>query len=81
MTLYNTYTLESKAEDDIDPQKVSTYDKVNKMKRAMKCHAPLIPQYMESKNYKGKGLRKNEQGIEELPRNMIKSNEGKSGLG
>lgn len=36
---------------------------------------------MESIRYKGKGLRRNEQGIEELLLNIFQSNEGKSGLG
>lgn len=36
---------------------------------------------MESTRYKGKGLGRNEYEIEELPRKMFNSNEGKSGLG
>lgn len=36
---------------------------------------------MESKRYKGKGLGKDEQEIEELPIKIFDSNEDKSGLG
>lgn len=36
---------------------------------------------MESTNYKGKGLVKNEQGIKESPAKIFESNEGKNGWG
>lgn len=56
---------------------MATYAKANKKVRVMQCHASLIPQYMESRWYKGKGIGKYNQRIEELPTNMFKSNLGK----
>jgi len=47
----------------------------------MRCHAPLIPQYMESIKYKGKVLGKNEQGIKELPAKMFESNKENNDIG
>lgn len=80
MTLYNIGTSKLESNSNTNNKKVETYVKVNKKIRQMRCHAPLIPQYMKSKNYKGKGLGQNEQGIKELHPKMFKANEGKNVL-
>lgn len=42
MILYNTNTLESNLESNMDTKKVVAYTKVNKKIRQMRYHAPLI---------------------------------------
>lgn len=60
MILYNIDTLKLESELDVDNNKVVAYVNINKKIRHMRCHEPLISQYMESRRYKGKGLRRNE---------------------